>query len=77
MLWNVSIEDSAYYPDIEAETEEQALLIAYQWFYERSPKITVERVGEKNDTLNSHLHFSLIREMLKLVISNNDNKMRL
>lgn len=51
MLWNVSIEDSAYYPDIEAETEEQALLIAYQWFYERSPKITVERVGEKNENI--------------------------
>lgn len=31
----------------------------------------------KNTTLNAHFNFSLIEELLKLIISNNNNKMRL
>lgn len=32
---------------------------------------------EKNDALNSRFHFSLIREMLKSIVSNSDIKMRI
>ena len=46
MLWNVTIVDCAYYPDIEAETEEQAIDIAYEYFHERVHDIFVEKAGE-------------------------------
>ena len=31
----------------------------------------------KNTTLNAHFNFSLIEELLKIIIANNNNKMRL
>lgn len=45
-FWNVRVSDEAYYPEIEAETEEQAMLIAQNWFMEREPEFEVEEVSE-------------------------------
>ena len=44
--FNIEISDNAYYPDIEAETEEEALYKAIQWWCEREPDIRCEEVNE-------------------------------
>ena len=38
-LWQVAIDDSAFYLDIEAETEEEAIAQALGWWEERQPRI--------------------------------------
>lgn len=40
--FNIEISDSAFYPAIEAESKEQAIRMAEEWFSERCPKVTVE-----------------------------------
>jgi hypothetical protein len=44
--FNIEISDNAYYPDIEAETKEEALYKAIQWWCEREPDIHCEEVKE-------------------------------
>lgn len=44
-LWNVRVCDVADYNGIEAETEEEAKHIAWNWFIEREPEFDVEEVG--------------------------------
>lgn len=44
--FNIEISDSAYYPDIEAESEEAAMYIAVGWWMERNPDIHCEEVQE-------------------------------
>ena len=46
--FNIEISDNAYYPDIEAETEAQAIYTALSWWMDRSPDIHCEEV-EDND----------------------------
>lgn len=48
MKWNIEISDSAYYPDIEADTEEQAIDIAYEWFHNRYHDINIEKIERKS-----------------------------
>lgn len=43
MLYNVNIKDDAYYPDIEADSPEQAKKIALEWFDERHHLVEIER----------------------------------
>ena len=50
-LFNVEISDDALYPEIEAETEEEAILIALGWFSERQPTIFCEEVTENAEVL--------------------------
>ena len=38
-LWQVAIDDSAFYLDIEAETEEEAIEQALSWWEERQPRV--------------------------------------
>ena len=48
--YNVFVSDSAYYPEIEAENEQQAHNIAWEWFSERKPDIkTVDKVCPKEE----------------------------
>lgn len=44
-LWNVRVSDDAYYSEIEAETEEEAKTVAWNWFIEREPEFEVKEVG--------------------------------
>jgi hypothetical protein len=44
--FNIEISDNAYYPDIEAESEEAAMYIAVGWWMERNPDIHCEEVEE-------------------------------
>ena len=44
--FNVEIWGKAYYPEIEAETVEEAKNIAWDWFLERTPQFLVEEVKE-------------------------------
>ena len=46
--FNIEISDNAYYPDIEAETEDQAIYMALSWWMDRSPDIHCEEV-DNND----------------------------
>ena len=46
--FNIEISDNAYYPDIEAESEETAICIAINWWMERNPDIHCEEV-DNND----------------------------
>ena len=50
-LWNVDITDAATYFDVEAETKEEAILIALGWFSERQPTIFCEEVTENAEVL--------------------------
>ena len=43
-LWNIRVCDVADYIGIEAETEEEAKHIAWDWFHEREPEFDVEEV---------------------------------
>ena len=45
-MFNVEITDNAWYPEIEAETEEEAIMIAMDWWLERQPDIRCEEVTE-------------------------------
>lgn len=45
-LYNVEISDNAWYPEIEAETEEEAIMTAMNWWLERQPEIRCEEVTE-------------------------------
>lgn len=38
-LWQVAIDDSVIYLDIEAETEEEAIEQALSWWEERQPRV--------------------------------------
>lgn len=49
MLWNVEISDSVFYPEIEADTEDEAIDIAYNWFHERIHEVFIEQVKEKKE----------------------------
>lgn len=44
--FNIEISDSAYYPDIEAESEEAAMYMAVGWWMERNPDIHCEEAQE-------------------------------
>ena len=46
--FNIEISDNAYYPDIETETEVQAIYMALSWWMGRSPDIHCEEV-DNND----------------------------
>ena len=48
LRFNIEISDNAYYPDIEAETKEEALYKAILWWCERQPDIRCEE-AEEND----------------------------
>lgn len=37
MLWDVEFESYAFYEAVEAETREEAIERAFEWFLERSP----------------------------------------
>lgn len=37
--FNIEISDNVYYPEIEANTPEEAILAALQWWLEREPDI--------------------------------------
>lgn len=45
--FNIEISDNAYYPDVEAENEEEAMYIAVGWWMERNPDIRCEKVEEE------------------------------
>ena len=45
-IFNVEITDNAWYPEIEAETEEEAIQAALDWWLERQPEIRCEDVIE-------------------------------
>ena len=51
MLYEVRVKDDAFYPVIEAETEEQAKQIAWEWFIEREPFFYARKLT-CNDCLN-------------------------
>ena len=42
--FNIEISDNAYYPDIEAETEDEAIYRALSWGMDRNPDIHCEEV---------------------------------
>lgn len=44
--FNIEISDSAYYPNVEAENEEEAMYIAVGWWRERNLDIYCEEVEE-------------------------------
>lgn len=44
--FNIEISDNAYYPDIEAENEEEAIYKALSWWDERNPDIHCEEAEE-------------------------------
>ena len=44
--WEVEIWDFTVYPDIEADTREEAEHIAWDWFQERKPNIIVRQISE-------------------------------
>ena len=50
-LWNVDITDAATYFNVEAETKEEAILIALDWFVERKPTIFCEEVTDNAEIL--------------------------
>lgn len=39
MLWNVGLRDDVEYPNIEAETREEAIEIALEWWSQRDPDV--------------------------------------
>ena len=39
MKWNIGIRDDVEYPNIEADTKEEAVEIALDWWAERMPQI--------------------------------------
>lgn len=43
--FNIEISDNAYYPDIEANTPEEAILAALEWWIERDPDIRCEEAN--------------------------------
>lgn len=45
--WNIEISDSAYYPGVEANSADEALLKAWEWFVEREPRIILTPVNEE------------------------------
>ena len=45
-MFNVEISDNAWYPEIEAETKEEAIQNALEWWLERQPEIRCEEVIE-------------------------------
>lgn len=50
--WNVKITDSTYYDDIEAETEQEAIDMALEWWGEKWPRwpdVFVEEVEEDEE----------------------------
>ena len=49
--FNVEISDCAWYPNIEAETEEEAKAKAWEWFIERIPTIKIEESEEEENDL--------------------------
>lgn len=62
-LWNVRVSDEAYYTGIEAETEEEAKHIAWNWFIERKPDFEVEEVSARiPDNTKVYLVSHYIRE---------------
>ena len=46
--WNVEVKDVAAY-FIEAATEEEAALQAYNWWIERNPEITVTKINGETE----------------------------
>ncbi len=48
MNFKVTLTDTATYI-IKAETEEQALLMADEWFSEREPDVTISVTNEKEE----------------------------
>ena len=47
--FNIEFSDNAYYPEIEAETEEAAIYMAIGWWKELNPDIHCEEVDEEAD----------------------------
>ena len=45
--WNIQISAETYYPEVEAETQEEAILKALDWFIEYEPDIICEEVEEE------------------------------
>ena len=45
-LYNVEISDNAWYPEIEADTPEEAIQVALEWWLERQPDIHCEETQE-------------------------------
>ncbi len=48
-FYSVEIWDKAFYPYIEADSPEQAEMIAEEWFYERQAAIQVQQVSPSCD----------------------------
>lgn len=46
--FNIEISYNAYYPDIEAKTEDEAIYMALSWWMDRNPDIHCEEV-DNND----------------------------
>ena len=46
--FNVYVSDDVEYPEIEADTEEEAIAMAWEWWICRSPNFRVE-VSEEED----------------------------
>lgn len=46
--FNIEISDNAYYPDIEAKSEEAAIYMALSWWMDRSPDIHCEKVDDND-----------------------------
>lgn len=67
-LWNVRVCDVADYIGIEAETEEEAKHIAWNWFIEREPEFEVEEVNAViPDNADVYLVSHYIREEEEVV----------
>lgn len=47
MYWTVSLEDEITYCGIEADTEEEAVQIALNFWIERNPNIVARKGGRK------------------------------
>lgn len=45
-FYEVEITDAALYTEIEADSPEEAIQIALEWWIERKPKIICEEVNE-------------------------------
>ena len=47
--YSIVVSDHAWYPEIEAESKEQAKQIAWEWFIQREPDFEVEEFEEDEE----------------------------
>ena len=51
--YSVVVSDSAWYP-IEAESKEEAIQVAWEWFIQRKPNFDVEELKKDEEVCTEH-----------------------